>query len=225
MHQVSALGSQLQGAAESVAVRGGHLVPLRYGSAAGELAICTRSVGLVDREDLAVLAISGDPSGVDGASARLIGQVLDPGRALRTARGIWGRAAAELALVALPAAAAPLLCEDLLREVDSVELAVEKRPLQPIGLVGPETGMLLADLGVFQMPGSGQMSLVRIADAPTWLLLDEGWALMMVDPDRAVTVWNAVSVAGRHFDLGYVGAEAAERYESIRCLAGESVRP
>jgi glycine cleavage system aminomethyltransferase T len=221
---LSPLASQLRRSAESIGLRGGHLVPLHYGSAAGELAVCLRSVGLVDREDLRVLELAAAPEVLDRLTAEWVAGGLAPGEATTAADSHWGRLAADRALVALPAASVPSLCEELLRVPEAGEVAVEETELQAIGVVGPATAGLLTDLGAYGslvgVNGRGRVA----AGTVVWMLLDDASALALVRPEEAVPLWNSLTELGRRFDLGYVGAEAAERFAAIRCRAGEPAR-
>lgn len=221
--ELSPLASQLRRSAESIGLRGGHLVPLRYGSAAGELAVCMCSVGLVDREDLRVLQVSAAPEALDRLTAERVAGGLGSGEAVTVADSYWGRLSPDRALVVLPATSVPLLCEELLRVPEADEAAVEETGLQAIGLVGPATAGLLTDLGAYGaltgINGRGRIA----AGTVVWMLLDDASALALVGPEEAVSLWNSLTEIGRRFDLGYVGAEAAERFEAIRCRTGEPV--
>lgn len=222
---ISPLASQLRRSAESIGLRGGHLVPLRYGSAAGELAVCLRSVGLVDREDLRVLEISAASEALNRLTAGRVAGGLASGEATTVADSYWGRLAPDRALVALPAASVPLLCEELLRVPEADEAAVEETDLQAIGVIGPATAGLLTDLdahgALAGVNGRGRIATGIAVGAVVWMLLDDVSALALVGPEDAVQLWNSLTEAGRQFDLGYVGAEAAERFEAIRFRAGE----
>ncbi len=221
----SALFLQLRRSAETVGLRGGHLVPLRYGSAAGELAVCLRSVGLVDREDLRVLTVSGEPEAIDRLTAGSMNGGLATGEAATVDRAHWGRLDRSRALVALPATSAPALREELLRLRIADQASVEESELQAIGVIGPATADLLTELGVYRAlagaNGRGRIAIGPAADAAAWMLLDASSALALVEPEQAVELWNAMSIAGRRFGLGYVGAEAAERFEAVRLQSGD----
>ena len=225
MSEVSPLTLQLRRSAESVGLRGGHLVPLRYGSAAGELAVCMCSVGLVDREDLRVLKISAAPEALDRLTAERIDGGLASGEATIAAYAYWGRLGPDCALVVLPGISVPLLCEELLRIPEADEAAVEETDLQAIGVIGPATAGLLTDLGAYgtlaSVNGRGRIAAGSTPSAVTWMQLDDASALALVGPEEAVALWNSLAEIGRRFGLGYVGVEAAERFEAIRCRAGE----
>lgn len=225
MTESGALSDKLRRSAESVGLRGGRLVPLRYGSAAGELALCVRGVGLVDREDLGVLTVTTHPNALDRLTAETTDGGLAIGEAATVGHAHWARLSADRALVVLPASTVPALCERLLRLPGALEASVEETDLQAIGVVGPATVGLLTDLGAYGAPagagGRGRIATSSVVDAFAWLLLDDSNALVLVEPEDAVATWTAIGEAGRRFGLGYVGAEAAKRFETIRCPAGD----
>src|SRR5689334_16858113 len=130
MTEFSALSEKLRRSAETVGLRGGRLVPLHYGSAAGELALCLRGVGMVDRGDLRVLTVSTHPNALD----RLMEQTIDGGLAIGEAESVghthWARTAADRAIAVLPSSTVSALCEQILRQPGTVEAAVEETALQ-----------------------------------------------------------------------------------------------
>jgi hypothetical protein len=226
MAEDSALGTRLRRSAESVGRRGGQLIPLHYGSAAGELALCTRSVGLVDREDLSSLLVSAQPEVLDRLTADLLDDALRPGETSTVGDEHWGRLGSDQAIVTLPANRTSALCEELLRVLGTEEATIESTDLLAIGVIGPETTGLLISLGAYgALAGvNGKGRIAGTADGLLWMLLDESTALALVEPADAVAAWGSLSEAGRSFGIGYVGAEAAERFAAIRCRSGEPAR-
>ncbi len=224
----SALFPRLRQLAECVGVRHGRELPLRYGAAAGELAACMRSVGLVDREDLCALRIEAESTAIDRVTSHRFAAELRPGQALTSAdRSHWGRTAAEEAILVSPAGRGPALLGQLREELAAHTPRVEQSPLVAIGVIGPATTSLLADLGVYgalaARNGAGAIATTALAGGATstWMLFDDSWALALVDPAHALATWNEISAAGRRFGLCYVGAEAAERAEIVRRRSGD----
>jgi hypothetical protein len=227
MTELSTLAAQLQRSAESLGLRGGRLVPLRYGSAAGELAVCMRAVGLVDREDLEVLTVTTHPNALDRLTDELVDGGLAVGEAATVGPAHWGRLGPDRALIVAPAPSVPGLCEQLLRQSWAEDATIEASALQAIGLIGPATAGLLTDLGgppaLAGSDGRGTVATSSLGTI-TWLQLGDASALALVDPEDAVKAWQTMSIAGRRFGLGYVGAEAAERFETIRCQPRDRAR-
>ena len=87
--------------------REGHAVAANFGSAATELAICVKRVGLAVRSDLDALEIAGpEPWLAHFLETSLGGRAPAPGEAVRTARSWCCRVAADRAIVVGPWSAA-----------------------------------------------------------------------------------------------------------------------
>lgn len=216
------LSEKLRGAAASVGTRGGRKVPLHYGSAAGELALCARAVGAVDREDLTVWEVRGPAGSIDAITAERFSGGLRRGEAATLDRCHWARIEADQLLVVTPGAGGAKSAASRQPVSGGDPIAVGKARLAPLGIVGPGTTALLADLGadcLLERPaGEGRVATTVLgSSAVVWLLLDDSFALALVDPLASLAAWEAISTAGRRFGLGYVGAEAAERFEASRC--------
>ena len=59
--------------------RSGRPVAIHFGSAAAELAVCVRAVGLVDRTDLSTLSLEAPPAQLAALMTRLVGAIVAPG--------------------------------------------------------------------------------------------------------------------------------------------------
>lgn len=222
----SALFTSLRPAAESVGLRGGHLVPLRYGSVTAELALSMRSVGLVDREDLRVARLLGRASTIDALLLDHAGCVPAPGEAVSIDDAHLGRPAEGELVLASPADAPCRPVDGMRDDIRILPGSWRLSPLVAIGLLGPATVGLLTDLGAIGTLAwtgeTGRIGIARLDGARvTWLLLESDRALALVEPEAAVSIWRQLGAAGRRFGLGYVGAEAAERLELVRCRARE----
>lgn len=73
--------------------RGGVSVAAHYGSAAGELAVCIRAVGLADRSELGKLVLSGSEAGVAELVRRMTGAALAPAGVSISSEAWWCAAA------------------------------------------------------------------------------------------------------------------------------------
>jgi glycine cleavage system aminomethyltransferase T len=196
-------------------VREGHPVAANFGSAATELAVCIKRVGLAVRSDLDTLELAGSEPWLSHFLAQaLAGRVPAPGEAVRTARtwccrvapdravvvGSWS-AAARWARIVREAVAhgAPLGCTD------------RSESASALTLVGPRAGRLLDDAGLPTMPVGG------VAESwfagGTVLLVHEtaDRYLLVVDADSAVDAWQELFDVGRTVGLSMVGAEALDR--------------
>src|SRR4051794_3648856 len=105
-----ALPHLLSSAGAVMTVRDGQPIAAHYGSAAGELAVCVRGVGLAVRADLAVLSITATPRALAHLSDRVLRRALAPGGAALESGAWWCRRANsdELVVIRPPPAAARL---------------------------------------------------------------------------------------------------------------------
>jgi len=196
-----------------VSTREGRPVVLNYGSAAGELALCVRAVGLADRCDLSVLALRGPAEQLGPQVARLAGRALAPGECVRSAGASWCAPAADEALAICDAHTAVPLSRALREAAGrSPELVLEDRSERDaaIGLAGRAAPALLAALGVANGAGVVRAPLGDVE--ALWLRESDQAALALVPRAHADEAWHAIERAGRPFALGYVGREALDRY-------------
>ena len=203
--------------------RGGHTVVAHYGSVAGEIAVCLKSVGLADRSDLGVVELRGDRERLDRA---LVAHFGDPPLAVGSGRridGIWyvrldarrtllvGR---HTALAAAPAIASGpdrdnLTCRDI-----GASLAI-------VGIVGPRASRLLAAAG---LPGDlpsgaigadpGDRSIVAILrERPRRYLA-------LVRTGGADAAWARLLAAGGPLGAAFVGHDALTLLDASSVAAG-----
>jgi glycine cleavage system aminomethyltransferase T len=207
------------------AVFAGHnglTVAANYGSAAGELAVCVRAVGLVDRSELTKLALGAPSAQLGHLLVRLTGRVVAVGGALQTDDGWWCRAAEDRVIVlSEPVAGARLgdrLC-DQAQVLHHVSLTTHdlSHEWAAIGLIGRGTPDLLRAIGAHGEAGdprliapfsTGTVDGVEVM----WLMQSDRRALALVARADAADVWRALENAGRPFGISCVGYEAARRY-------------
>lgn len=198
--------------------RDGTPVAINYGSAAGELAVCVRAVGLVDRSDLVKLAIDGPPAQLRDVMMRLTGGALSPGGA-RLTGGAWWCCSSPDRVIALCEAPVGRRLHEQLRSMHHVGLSAIDRSseLAAIALLGPATARLLRTLGAYGGSGdprdvppfhAGSVGGVEVQ----WLLESERHALALVRRHLGGQLWRTIERSGRHLGLSCVGLEAAGRY-------------
>jgi hypothetical protein len=201
--------------------RDGHAAVRSYGSAPGELAVCLRHVGLVDRSDLAAMRADAGPRSLDRVTQRLTGQLLATGGTAHLADAWWCRPTPETVLVVGAGGQSIPRIAELLRGQARrhPDLAVDPHleRLAVIGVVGRRTVPLLRTLGVY---GTGReprdvtpCTAVRIGAVDTvWLLESDVSALCCVADTDAAAAEQAIGTAGRPFGLGRVGHDALAQY-------------
>jgi len=197
-------------------------VAAHYGSPAGELAVCVRGAGLVDRTDLRKVVVTGREDAMGALVTRLAGSPLAPG-GWALARGVYWCAASPERVVALGGA-------DALAEAarqprpDGVAVTDCSDDWSVMGVVGNAAPRVLASLGVLRNPRLARpFGTAEIAGMGVEVLLQsDRRALVVADARDAEAVWRAVDAAGRPFGLSYVGAEAERRYAVLERSAGRA---
>lgn len=216
----SSLQSVLQDAGAVFSARAGRPTVIHYGSPAGELAVCVRAVGLLDRSELTKLVIEAPPAQLNHLVVRLAGGTVAMGGALY-ADGAWWCGAAEgrVLVVSEPQVGKRLLERLRAPNLHQVATAVRDRSSDwaAIALLGRNAGKVLRALGVYGT--SGDPRRVSPFTAGTvggvdgfWLLESDSRALALVPDAFAGTAWRAIEQAGRPFGISCVGIEAARRY-------------
>jgi glycine cleavage system aminomethyltransferase T len=227
-----ALDEVLQLAGAVFAGHNGRTVAVNYGSAAGELAVCVRAVGLVDRSELTKLVLEAPPAQLGHLLVRLTGRLVAVGGALQTDDGWWCRAAEDRVIVLSDPAAGERLRERLRHQAQvlhHVAVTVVDRSEQwaAIALIGDATPKMLRALGAYGDSGDPRSvspfgaGVVRGVDV-MWLLESDRRAVAIAGREQAGDLWRALEDAGRPFGLSCVGNEAARRYALLERSAAAS---
>ena len=204
--------------------RDGRPVAINFGSAAAELAVCVRTVGLVDRSDLSTLALEAPPAQLSALVRRLVGATVSPGGLVRAGSASWCGATADRLLVVCDPRTADRLTDglrsDATRHVVVRNLSSE---LVTVGLLGRNTAQVLNSLGVYGPSGDPRAAKPfargSVEEIPAWWLLQsDRRALALVDRERAGEAWLAIERAGRPYGISCVGQEAAARYTLMERL-------
>jgi glycine cleavage system aminomethyltransferase T len=204
-------------------MNGGSLVPLNYGSAAGELAACVHGVGLADHSYATKLVLKAPPAQLGDLIVFLAGRTIAAGQAAHANSAWWCGAAPDRAVILCEPRVGDRLRESLRRQrLRRSALTVEDRSddWAAIELIGRDTPRILTELGAYDDPAatrlgpsftSGTVNGVTV----NWLLESEHDALAVVDRAGALIVWQAIERVGRTFGLTYVGQEASARYRLL----------
>ena len=186
-------------------------VAAHYGSPAGELAVCTRAVGLADRSNLRKLEIGGGTL-PDDFVVSLAGRPLAAGEArIGAAGGLYARSADRLVVLLDNGSAAPAT---LGHPPGSLTVSDRSEDWTVIGLAGPATSRVLSDLGhLSEFAIAGSFAEVRIGSERVQLALpSERIALVIAQAPAAADVWQAIEAAGKPAGISYAGGEAFRRY-------------
>jgi glycine cleavage system aminomethyltransferase T len=205
-------------------MRDGHPVAVNFGSAAAELAVCVRTVGLVDRSDLRMLALEAPPAQLSALMSRVAGATVLPGGLVFGAGAWWCGETGERVIVVCDRPTASRLAGGLrtvaARHVTVRDLSDE---LIAIGLLGRNTPGVLSSLGVYGASGDPRdakpFSHGSVDSVPAWWLLQSDHrALALIAPEQAGEAWLAIERAGRMHGISCVGQEAAARYALMERL-------
>jgi hypothetical protein len=210
----------LRRAGAVLATRDGRPVAINFGSAAAELAVCVRAVGLVDRSELCKLVLEAPPARLAALTSRLVGEVVSPGGVLSAGNAWWcGDAPGRVIVLSDPDTGSRLrerLHTDA-RRVAGMVVRDASAELSAIGLLGRSADAVLRALGAFGDSGDPRavapFSHALLAGIPTsWLLQSDRRALALVPSARAGEAWLAIERAGRPLGISCVGHDAACRY-------------
>lgn len=197
---------------------------VHYGSAAAELAVCVRAVGLVDRSDLSTVSLEAPPAQLSALMSRLVGATVSPGGLVSGGGAWWCGEAVDRVTVVCDSRTGGRLIDAL--HVDAARhVSVRDRSgeLAALALLGRNTGMVLSALGVYGPSGDPRQARpfapASVGTAPSWWLLQsDRRALALVPRERAGAMWLAIERVGRPFGLSCVGHEAASRYALMERL-------
>jgi glycine cleavage system aminomethyltransferase T len=214
----------LRRAGAVLATREGRPVAVHFGSAAAELAVCVRAVGLVDRPDLSTLMLEAPPAQLSALISRLAGATVAPGGLVSGAAAWWCGEAIDRVAVVCDFRTGGRLIEGLhahaARHVAVRDCSSE---LAAVSLLGRNTSKVLTALGVYGESGDPRRAKpyteATVDTIPArWLLQSDRRALALVPRERAGEAWLAVERAGRPFGISCVGHEAASRYALMERL-------
>lgn len=210
----------LRRAGAVLSTRDGRPVAINFGSAAAELAVCVRAVGLVDRSDLSKLVLEAPPAQLAALTFRLVGHAVSAGGALSAGSAWWcGEAPDRVVVLSDPDTGSRLrqrLRADAVRYVTTTVRDVSAE-IVAIGLLGRNADKILRSLGAFGEAGDPRavqpFAPGSVDGIPAWWLLQsDRRALALVPRERAGEAWLAIERAGRPFGISCVGQEAACRY-------------
>lgn len=202
----------------------GHPVPVSYGSAAAELAVCVAAVGLVDRSEMTKLVLEAPPAQLEHLMARLTGGSVAVGGALYAAGAWWcGSSPGRVVVLCEPFLGARLRERLRTHALHHVTLTVHDRSEDwvAIELIGAATSRLLTALHAYGETGdprlvapfsAGTVAAVEVS----WLLESSRSALVLAPREHAAEVWLAIEDAGRPLHISCVGQEAASRYRLLQ---------
>jgi glycine cleavage system aminomethyltransferase T len=210
------LADRLRLAGGVMSQREGHAVAAHFGSAATELAVCVKRVGLAVRSDLDALEIAGpEPWLAHFLEEALGGRAPGIDEAVRTARSWCCRVAPDRSIVIGPWSATARWASIVRHAVvtgAAVECIDRSDSATALTLVGPRAARLLDDAGLEPDLRVGGVRERWFAGSAVLVLRESADRFLLVlDADHAVDAWQELFDVGRDRGLSMVGAEALER--------------
>jgi glycine cleavage system aminomethyltransferase T len=194
-----------------LADRDGHTVAANYGSVAGEIAVCMKSVGLADRSDCGAFELRAEQAPLDRALIAKLGDPpLAPGSGRRM-RGVWYiRLDARRALLAGPysaLASGPPVGAG--RDRSDLPHKDIRSTVAILSIIGPRASRLLAAAA---LPGVLAIGAVGRdpRDAGVIAILRESQRrfLVLVRASGADALWTRLLSAGEPLGAAFVGLDA-----------------
>jgi glycine cleavage system aminomethyltransferase T len=182
-----------------------------YGSTPGEIAACMTHVGLADRSDLGVIALSGGQSPLDRALTARLGDPAVPAGAARSQRGVWYLrvetrrvliVGAHGVLAKLP----PIGARGDQADLVSCDIGAA---VAMVSVIGPRAGRLLEAAGL-----PGNLAIGAIArdplDASVLAILRESQRRVLILARAAAVdaLWARLLEVGGPLGVAFVGCDA-----------------
>lgn len=215
--------------------RDGRRVAAHFGSPGGELAVCARSVGLVDRSEIGKLELRGYPEALDQIVCLLSDSQLEPNEVLRADGVLWCSASPDRVFALCEPADAFALSErlhDAVRRTPGALLTDETEELAALSLLGPAAPSVIAALGAWDLETIAlphpSFSALTLEGLPVFLLEESSArATILVETEYAERLFDLLERVGRRFGLSCVGADAADRFAMIerQLIRGRRSRP
>ena len=192
-----------------------------YSSAAAEIAVCTKAVGLVERSDLRLLEVDGSEAMLQHALAPAIpGAVPRFGEAACVADTWCCRVQPERALVAGAAGAVDRWRQVVSRTAVTKGLAVTARVLpegDALSIVGPKAATVLASTSLPADLGPGRVADGRLAGSPVSVMCEDHERYLLLFPEGcSPAALAALGDSGRPVGLARVGHEALAHLRAAR---------
>ncbi len=211
-HQLSAtLPGPCLAAGAVLAQRDGHTIIANYGSVPGEIAVCMKSVGLIDRSDFGAFDIRAETRRLERTLTERLGDPpIAPGSARRL-RDVWymrldRRRALLVGPHAVLASGTPM-ADGAEREDWSAREITDDVSI--ITLIGPRAARLM---GVAGLPAELTIGAVgRHPDDPSVIAIlreSQRRILIVVRAPGADVLWERLLTAGESLEAAFVGCDA-----------------
>ena len=192
-----------------------------YGSAAAEIAVCSKAVGLVERSELELLEVSGEQTPlVHALDPAIPGAVPAPGHAACVADTWCCRVGPERVLVAGAAGAVDRWRQVVGRAAAHTGIAVSARVLagaDVLSMVGPKAEKVLAASSLPAGLGPGSVEEGRLAGSAVSVVCEDRERYLLLFPAGCSSAaLEALGESGRPVGLARVGHEALAHLRAAR---------
>jgi len=196
------------------------IVP-HYGSAAAEIAVCSKAVGLAERSDLFLLDVSGAPTLLEHALAPAISDAVPAAGEARCVADTWCcRIEPDRALVAGAAGAVDRWRHVVSRVAATTGAAVRADVLpegEAVSIVGPKAPALMERSTLPAGLTPGGVAGGQVAGAQVWVVCEGELRYLLLFPQGCpVEALAAIGESGRPLGLARVGHEALSHMRAAR---------
>ena len=196
------------------------IVP-HYGSAAAEIAVCSKAVGLAERSDLFLLDVSGAPTVIEHALAPAISDAVPAAGEARCVADTWCcRIEPDRALVAGAAGAVDRWRHVVSRVAATTGTAVGADVLpegDAVSIVGPKAPALMERSTLAAGLTPGGVAGGQVAGAQVWVVCEGELRYLLLFPQGCpVEALEAIGESGRPLGLARVGHEALSHMRAAR---------
>ncbi|MGZ5338086.1 MAG: hypothetical protein ACXWEE_00550 [Thermoleophilaceae bacterium] len=192
-----------------------------YGSAAAEIAVCSKAVGLAERSDLCLLEVSGAATLLEHALAPAISDSVPAAGEARCVADTWCcRIEPDRALVAGAAGAVDRWRHVVSRVAATTGTAVRADVLpegEAVSIVGPKAPALMERSTLPAGLTPGGVAGGQVAGAQVWVVCEGELRYLLLFPQECpVEALEAIGESGRPLGLARVGHEALSHMRAAR---------
>ena len=192
-----------------------------YGSAAAEIAVCSKAVGLAERSDLFLLDVSGAATLLEHALAPAISDAVPAAGEARCVADTWCcRIEPDRALVAGAAGAVDRWRHVVSRVAATTGAAVRADVLpegEAVSIVGPKAPALMEESPLPAGLTPGGVAGGQVAGAQVWVVCEDELRYLLLFPQGCpVEALEAIGESGRPLGLARVGHEALSHMRAAR---------
>ena len=192
-----------------------------YGSAAAEIAVCSKAVGLVERSDLCLLDVSGAATLLEHALAPAISDAVPAAGEARCVADTWCcRIEPDRALVAGAAGAVDRWRHVVSRVAAHTGAAVTAEVLpdgEAVSIVGPKAPTLMQESPLPAGLTPGGVAGGEVAGAQVWVVCEDELRYLLLFPQGCpAEALEAIGESGRPLGLARVGHEALSHMRAAR---------